>query len=206
MISLIIVDDHRLFREGISSLLAADEDLEIIGEASSGENLLEMLTHNKPDVVLMDITLPGINGLETIKSAHKLYPKIKFIVITMHSEGQYVVSAVKSGAHGYLLKNADEEELKNAIHAVYENRKYFNKEISALMIDTMAITSSVKQLSPREIEVIRLVAEGKTTKEIAEELIVSTRTVETHRINMMKKLDVQNTAELIRKASELGLL
>ncbi len=204
---LIITDDHQLFREGIISLLKHDEDIEIIGEASSGEELMSLLQELSPHIVLIDISMPGENGLDIIKKARTKYPNIKFIVITMHAEGQYVVKSVRNGASGYLLKNSDESELIQAIHTVAEGKKYYNAQISELMIGNMAMEGeSDKQLSEREIEVLTLVSEGKTTKEIADILFVSTRTVETHRVNMMKKLKVQNTAELITKSVRLKII
>lgn len=206
-IKIMIVDDHQLFREGIVSLLSKDEDIDIIGEASSAEELFSKLNSQQPDVILMDISMGEMDGLEAIRQAHDTYPNIRFIVLTMHAEGQYVVKAVRNGAYGYLLKNADEKELKEAIHTVYQEKKYFNSEISQLMIGNMALEGEAhKKLSKREREVLSLVANGKTTKEIADELFVSTRTVETHRVNMMKKLKVQNTAELIKKAAHLKLI
>jgi two-component system, NarL family, response regulator NreC len=206
-IKIIVVDDHQLFREGITSLLAKNEDLEIVGEADSAAQLFDLLKEKHVNLVLMDISMPETNGLDAIKSARDQYPDVKFIVLTMHAEGQYVVKAVKNGAFGYLVKNADEKELLQAIRDVANGKKHFNSEISQLMIGNMALEGeSHKKLSDRELEVLQLVSEGKTTKEIADELFVSTRTVETHRVNMMKKLHVQNTAELIKKSAHLGLI
>ena len=206
-IKVIIVDDHQLFRDGIKSLFTDHEDIEIIGEAGSAQELFDLLEITDPNVVLMDISLPGTNGLEVISKSKKVYPDIRFIVLTMHDDGQYVVKAVRSGAYGYLLKNADEQELTTAIKEVVLGKKYFNEEISQLMVGNMALEGdSHKKLSDREMEILQLVSEGKTTKEIAAILFVSTRTVETHRVNIMKKLDVQNTAELIKKAVKLKLI
>ncbi|MFY0688543.1 MAG: response regulator transcription factor [Cyclobacteriaceae bacterium] len=207
MIKLIVTDDHQLFREGIISLLAKDEQISILAEASSGEELLTLLNEHQPHVVLIDISMSGMNGLDVIKTAGKKHPAVKFIVITMHAEGQYVVKAVRNGAAGYMLKNSDESELIEAIKTVANGKKYFNQQISELMIGNMSIEGDTDgKLSEREIEVLNLVSEGKTTKEIADILFVSTRTVETHRMNMMKKLQVQNTAELIKKSVRLKII
>lgn len=208
MIKLLITDDHKLFRDGITSLLARNEDFEILEGVSNGRELLDRLKAGvQPDIVLLDLTMPEVDGFEVLETAKKKYPKVRFIAISMHDDGQYIIKCVRYGAYGYLLKNADEEELTKAIYEVYAGRKYFNQHISELMIHNMsAVGQDVKKLSDRELEVLVLVAEGKTTKEIAESLIVSTRTIETHRVNMMKKLDVQNTAELIRKAHLLKLI
>jgi DNA-binding NarL/FixJ family response regulator len=206
-IKLAIVDDHQLFREGIASLLAKNNELEIIGEADSQVAFYDLMEREQPHVVLIDISMPDISGLDLIRIAREKYPTVKFIVLTMHAEGQYVVKAVRNGAYGYLIKNADEQELITAIRQVALGRKHFNNEISELMIGNMAIEGeSLKRLSDRELEVLEMVSEGKTTKEIADQLFVSSRTVETHRVNMMKKLSVQNTAELIKKAAHLKLI
>ncbi|MEP1035554.1 response regulator transcription factor [Ekhidna sp.] len=207
LLKIAVVDDHQLFREGMISLLERSDDLEVVGDSSSVNELFELLAKTKVDIVLMDVSMPGGDGLEAIEKAREEFPKVKFIVLTMHAEGQYVVKAVRNGAFGYLIKNADEAELLEAIKQVSLGKKYFNKEISHLMIGNMAIEGeSHKKLSERELEVLQLVSDGKTTKEVAELLFVSTRTVETHRVNMMKKLNVQNTAELIKKAAHLQLI
>ncbi|WP_420579814.1 response regulator [Reichenbachiella sp.] len=206
-IKIIVADDHQLFREGIIALLSKNASLDIIGEAASASELFELMDKSAPHVVLMDISMPETNGLDAIKTARDKYPESRFIVLTMHAEGQYVVKAVRNGAFGYLIKNADENELIAAIEAVALGKKYFNSEISELMIGNMALEGeSHKKLSDREMEVLELVSEGRTTKEIADQLFVSARTVDTHRVNMMKKLSVQNTAELIKKAAHLKLI
>ncbi len=206
-IRIIIADDHQLFREGIAALLSDDEDLAIVGQAANGHELLQLLESVQPHVVLIDLAMPGMDGFTAMEKSRKRYPKVKFIVLTMHEEGQYVTRAVRHGAFGFLLKNTDEEELKQAIHTVFRGKKYFNHRISALMISNISLEGTLpKPLSRRETEVLQKVAEGKTTKEIASELFVSTRTVETHRINMMKKLEVQNSAELIRKAAQMKII
>jgi two-component system response regulator NreC len=206
-IRIIIADDHKLFRDGIIALISKTESMEIVGDVESGEELLSLLEGELPHVVLIDISMSGISGLDVIEKCRRIYPSVRFIALTMHAEGQYVVKAVKNGAYGYLLKNADEEELLAAIEDVASGKKYFNDEISRLMIGNMSLEGDEdKKLSDREMEVLELVSQGKTTKEIAAELYVSTRTVETHRVNMMKKLNVQNVAELIKKAAHLKLI
>lgn len=206
-IKIIVADDHQLFREGIIALLSKNKSLDIIGEAASVSELFDLMDRFSPHVVLIDITMPETNGLDAIKVARDKYPNCRFVVLTMHAEGQYVVKAVRNGAYGYLIKNADEIELLAAIDAVALGKKYFNNEISELMIGNMALEGeSHKKLSDREMEVLELVSEGRTTKEIADQLFVSARTVDTHRVNMMKKLSVQNTAELIKKAAHLKLI
>jgi len=206
-IKVVVVDDHKLFREGIIALLSADESIHVTGEASTGQELVPLIEAHHPHVVIIDISLPDMSGLEIIKKYMRKFPDTKFIVLTMHEEGQYIVQSVRFGAYGYLLKNTDGQELVQAIKTVSKGGKYFNQHISELMIKNMAIEGSQdKKLSERETEVLRLVSAGKTTKEIAEALFVSKRTVETHRVNIMKKLHVQNTAEMIHKAATMKLL
>jgi two-component system, NarL family, response regulator NreC len=206
-IKLLVTDDHQLFREGLLSLLSKNDEIELVGEAKDADELWAILANKEVHVVLIDISMPGMNGLDVIEQAREQYPNIKFIVLTMHAEGQYVVKAVRNGAAGYLIKNADEKELIGAIRQVALGKRYFSPEISALMIDNIAVEGeSYKKLSDREQEVLQLVSEGKTTKEIADQLFVSNRTVETHRVNMMKKLNAQNSAELIKKAAHLHLI
>lgn len=207
-IKIIIADDHQLFRDGLSALLSTQPDFSVMQSVGSGKELLDLLEEGLlPDIVLLDLSMPHINGFEVLNRAKKKYKKVKFVVISMHEDGLYASKCIRSGAYGYLLKNADDRELFEALRTVYRGRKYFNEQIKDLMIQNMALEGSdLKPLSNREAEVLQYVAQGKTTKEIAAILFVSTRTVETHRVNMMKKLMVQNTAELIRKATQLKLI
>ncbi|MBT31001.1 MAG: DNA-binding response regulator [Thalassobius sp.] len=207
MIKIAIVDDHQLFRDGINALLTGKEDFEVIISVSNGVEFFEVLSkENLPDVLLLDLTMPEMDGFEVLKILKK-YPDIKTIAISMHDDGNYIMKCVRSGAYGYLLKNTDEDELINAIYTVNREKKYFNKEVSERMIHIMALEGSqLKKLSAKESEILKLISDGLTTKEIADQLYISTRTVETHRANMMKKLTVKNSAELIRKASELNLI
>ncbi|MFZ9848743.1 MAG: response regulator [Flavobacteriales bacterium] len=207
-IKVVIADDHQLFRNGIVSILQKDDTFEVIGEAADGAELLTFLEKKNVDVALVDLSMPGVSGHDVLAQAKQNFPQTRFIVLTMHDEGQYVVKSVRNGAHGYLLKNADENELKTAIKEVFAGRKYFNRHITELMINNMGVVEndSENELTPRELEVLKLVSEGKITKEIANQLSVSTRTIETHRVNMMKKLGVQNSAELIKKAAKMNLI
>jgi two-component system, NarL family, response regulator NreC len=208
MIKIAIVDDHHLFRAGLTAMFAKNEQLQVVGSFSDGAEFISFLANGgELDVVLLDISMEKVGGLEVLEICKKKYPKLKSIMLSMHNDGNYVVQSVRKGAMGYLLKNAEQEELNEAIQTVYFGKKYFNKETTELLLNNMAVQGEViKKLSPREKEVLTFIAEGLTTKEIAEKLIVSTRTIETHRVNMMKKLNVKNSAELIKKASELDLL
>lgn len=208
-IRLVLADDHPMIRAGFKTLLAQSNDFEVAGEAGNGAELIKVVTALKPDVTLVDIHMPGIGGLEALEKLHESFPGIKFVVLTMHEEREYVQKALKAGADGYLLKNIEREELENAINTVYKGGKYFSPAITAILADSVAHPSSfteAAEITPREKEVLALVAGGHSTKQIADQLKISIRTVETHRINMLKKMGVNNSAELIKKAFELGLL
>jgi DNA-binding NarL/FixJ family response regulator len=207
-IRLVLADDHPMIRAGFKTLLARSNDFEIAGEAENGAELIKMVSALKPDVTLVDLHMPGTGGLEALEKLHNSFPDIKFVVLTMHEEREYVQKALKAGADGYLLKNIQREELENAIHTVYKGGKYFSPAITAILADSVARPSSFTdaEITPREKEVLTLVAGGHSTKQIADQLGISIRTVETHRINMLKKMGVNNSAELIKKAFELGLL
>lgn len=206
-IRLVLADDHPMIRAGFKTLLAQSDGFEIVGEAENGQELIKVVTAAHPDVTLVDVHMPGTNGLEALEKLHALFPAIKFIVLTMHEEREYVQKALKAGADGYLLKNIQREELENAIHTVFKGGKYFSPEITAVLADSVARPSGeAGEITPREKEVLILVAAGHSTKQIADQLGISIRTVETHRINMLKKMEVSNSAELIRKAFELGML
>jgi DNA-binding NarL/FixJ family response regulator len=205
-IRLVLADDHPMIRAGFKTLLSQSNDIEVAGEADSGQELMKVVSALKPDVALVDMNMPGMSGLEAMEKLHATFPEIKFVVLTMHEEREYVQKALKAGAAGYLLKNIDREELVSAIRAVFNGGKYFSPEITSILADTVARPASTEEITPREKEVLELVATGHSTKQIADKLGISIRTVETHRINMLKKLEVNNSAELIRKAFELGLL
>jgi DNA-binding NarL/FixJ family response regulator len=207
-IKVAIVDDHNLFREGLYSLLSSNESLELIINVGNGQEFFEKLNQGlTPDIVLLDLTMPEMDGFEVLKLLQKQFPKVKSIALSMHDDGNYVVKCLKSGAMGYLLKNTDEQELFRAIEMVYRGEKYYNQEITNTIINTMSESGpKTQKLSPKEEEILALIAEGKTTKQIAYQLFISTRTVETHRVNIMKKLNAKNTAEMIKIAAKLDLL
>lgn len=206
-IKIAIVDDHQLFRDGLYSLLSSHEHFTVILSADNGRFFFQQLEKdNLPDVILLDLTMPEMDGFEVLKKLRKGYKTIKTIALSMHDDGNYIMKCARSGAYGYLLKNTDADELVEAINQVHAGKKYFNKAIADRMINIMAIEgSTTKKLSARETEVLSLISKGHTTKEIASQLYISTRTVETHRVNMMKKLAVKNVAELIKKASQLNI-
>ena len=206
-IRVVLADDHQLFCDGMKAMLQATEEVTVVGQAASSSVLLTVLAAQQPDIVLLDITMPPTSGIDLLPIIKERFPSVKCIMLTMHDEVQYVLRSLRQGADGYLLKEADAEELRTVLREVYAGKKYFKNKISDLIVSNLAGESSLETLlSEREIQVVRLVAEGKITKEIAQQLYVSTRTVETHRSRIMKKLGVANTAEMIRTAYEKKLI
>lgn len=207
-IKIIIADDHELFRKGLAELLRKHDDIKIVKSVADGVEFMELVNSQfEADIVLLDITMPNMDGFQVLKELNSSASDIKPIVISMHNDGNYIAKCAKMGAYGYLLKNTDEAELILAIRTVSNEKKYFSAEISEKMINFMATQSiSENVLSNKETEVLGLIAKGFTTKEIAAKLFVSSRTIETHRANILKKLEVKNTAELIKKAAKMNLI
>ncbi|MBD0831248.1 response regulator [Aestuariibaculum sediminum] len=207
-INLIIADDHELFRNGLTELLKKYDDVNIIKSVADGNAFFEVIKeHPEIDIVLLDITMPNMDGFEVLKQLKSLNSKIKPVIISMHDDGNYIAKCAKSGAYGYLLKNTDQDELIKVIRIVNKGKKYFSPTIAEKMINFMSDQKvSENILSKKEKEVLGLIAEGLTTKVIASQLFVSSRTIETHRANILKKLEVKNTAELIKKATQLNLI
>ena len=207
-IKLIIADDHELFRKGLAELLRKHDGIKIVKSVADGLEFMALV--NSPfeaGIVLLDIAMPNMDGFQVLKELKNSNSDIKPIVISMHNDGNYIAKCAKMGAYGYLLKNTDEDELILAIRTVGNGKKYFGAEISEKMINFMSTQSiSENVLSNKETEVLGLIAKGLTTKEIAAKLFVSSRTIETHRANILKKLEVKNSAELIKKATKMNLI
>lgn len=197
-IKIAVVDDHDLFREGIKLVLNQIQNFELIFETSNGYEFLEFLNENEFDIVLMDIEMPKINGIETTKEAVKIKPEIKIIALTMFSDLSHFKLMINAGIKGFILKNVDKFELQKAVNTVYGGENYFCRQIlqksAFIQIDNK---SDVNLLSARETEVLQLVCKGFTSQEIADALFISIKTVEAHRTNIFQKADVRNTAELI---------
>jgi two-component system, NarL family, response regulator NreC len=207
-IKLIVADDHELFRNGLVELLKKHSDIKVVKSVADGFEFMNVIKEGfDADIVLLDLTMPEMDGFEVLKELKDLNAKIKPIVISMHTVGNYIAKCARMGAYSYLLKNTDESELIFAIRTVSKGKKYFSAEISEKMINFMSAQSvSENVLSKKETEVLGLISKGLTTKEIAAKLFVSSRTIETHRTNILKKLEVKNTAELIKKATEINLI
>lgn len=208
MIKIVITDDHELFRVGLSELLKKQDDIDVVAELSNGKEFLDFIENNPLiDIVLLDITMPEMDGFEVLDVLTKNKSTVKPIIVSMFDDGNYIAKCAKNGAYSYLLKNTDEFELLKAIRIVAKGKKYFNQAISEKMINFMSTQhTSIKKLSNKESEILTLISKGLTTKDIASKLFISTRTVETHRANILKKLEVKNTASLIKKATEKNLL
>ncbi|WP_282134901.1 response regulator transcription factor [Seonamhaeicola maritimus] len=207
-IKLVIADDHELFRNGLKELLRKYNDIDVVGCVSDGIEFIEYYKNNQDiDIVLLDISMPNMNGFEVLDQIKDLNPSVKPIIISMHDEGNYIAKCARMGAYSYLLKNTDQDELIKVVRVVSKGKKHFSPKISEKMIDYMSdSTISENVLSKKETEVLELISKGNTTKEIAAMLYVSARTIETHRSNILKKLNVKNTAELIIKAVKMKLI
>lgn len=205
-IRIILADDHQIIRDGLKMIFSNDKELEVIREASNGLELMEILEQDTCDVLLLDISMPKLSGLESLVRIKEANPNLKVLMLTMHEEPEYVIKAFKNGADGYLLKNADHVEIVSAIKTLYEGKKYFNSTVANIIVDSLNKAPEAAKpdvhLTLREQEVLKLVANGLSNKLIADDLSISQRTVETHRNNLIKKFDVFNTAELIKKAGE----
>jgi len=207
-IRLIMVEDHKLVREGFSALLAEESDLEMVGTGENGLEGLRLLNLFDVDLALVDIDMPEMNGIEFTKTAKKDFPDLKVIILTMHEEPSMMQELIALGADGYLLKTADQEELTFAIKKVAAGKKYYADELTAAINSPVAKTETSEDvpLSERESEILRLVAEGLSNKDIGNQLNISHRTVDTHRNNLMKKLGIHNVAGLVRYAFQKGLI
>ncbi len=203
MIKLLIIEDHPLVVEGYKTLIESHQDFSLCGVANNAKDALLLLESCNPDVILLDIMLPGMTGLDLIEIIHTKYSKSKILVVSTFSQRYYVETMLEKGAKGYLLKNASSNEIIEAIHSVFDDEIFLSKEISDNLKKNATQPIS---LSRREIEVLKLIATGLTNKEIAEKLFISPLTVDSHRKNLITKLDVRNTASLIKKAADDGYI
>jgi DNA-binding NarL/FixJ family response regulator len=205
---ILIADDHTLVRAGLTSLIARLPEMEVVAEAADGRQALRMVRDLQPDIVLMDIAMPGLNGLESAERIHGIYPKIKIVILSMHASEEYVAQALKAGASGYLLKDAATAELEMALKSVSMGQFYLSPAISRQVVDNFLRggPTGLDLLTPRQREILQLIAEGKGTRDIAETLHLSVKTVETHRAQLMDRLDIHDVAGLIRYALKKGLI
>ncbi|PWJ40803.1 response regulator transcription factor [Sediminitomix flava] len=207
---LLIVDDHKMFIQGIRSLLEGEESIEIVGEAFNGIEAVNFVKGNEVDILIMDVNMPEMDGIEATEQILKLKPNTKIIALSMHNEKRFIANMMKKGAHGYVLKNTEKEELIEAIHTVINDDNYLSKEASDVLLSTYLKRSKMalmtETLSDREVDVLKEIASGFTTNEIADRLFITKNTVETHRKNLLLKLQARNTAELVNIAFRKGII
>lgn len=209
--TIIIADDHKLFREGLKSLLQGDVKVEIVGEVSNGREAVRICRKLSPDIAIMDVTMPELNGIEATRQIRTESPKTKVIALSMHSSRRFVLDILKAGAVGYLVKDCAFQELAAAISAVRDNKVYLSPSIAGKVVEHMTSfnyteSAASTSLSSREKEVLQLLTEGKNAREVADRLGVSIKTVQTHRRNIMEKLDLHNLADLTKYAIRIGLI
>ncbi len=209
MIRVLIADNHQILRAGVRALLTRREDIEIAGEANDGIEALRLIEECHPDVVLMDISMPMMNGLEATARASAEFPKTRVLMLSMHANEEYVLGALRAGAAGYLVKEASVAELENAIISVARGGTYLSAPVSKVVADYVRRTGrrpSHERLTRRQREVLKLIAEGKSTRQMARILNISVKTVETHRARLMDELDVHDIAALVRYAIRAGVI
>ena len=212
MIKIILADDHQVVRKGLKALLSAEPDLEVIGEAGDGLETVKLVEQLIPDILVLDLMMAGINGLEVTRQLNKKHPGIGIVILSMHSNEAYVLEALRSGARAYILKESPPEELIRAIKDVYSGRRYLSAPLSERAIEAYTQRTEVNpidpydQLTTREREILQLAAQGISNTEISTRLFISPRTVETHRTNLMRKLNIHNHTQLIQFAVQHGII
>lgn len=214
--SILVVDDHQLVLDGLVSIVKEMNDFEIIASARNGKEGLQLAETFKPEIILMDIDMPVMNGLEATRRIKSSVKDSKIIMLTMHNEASLIKKVMDIGADGYLLKNSDREEFHNALCSVSKGKSYFSAEVTERLLnpslnknstfETDTDTIQLAKLTEREIDILKLIAEGLSNKEVGDKLFISHRTVDTHRTNLMKKLDVHNIAGLIKFAIKNGMI
>jgi len=211
MIKVLIADDHQLFREGLSNLLKSADDIRVIAQAEDGEDAIDKVSAYQPDVLLIDIAMKNMNGIEATKLLKKKTPALKIIAVSMHSDKQYVKGMLEAGADGYLLKNCTYRQLTDAIYSTYAGKKFLSEDITEIVIDgylnsEQAVSDNYSQLSEREKEIFMLLAEGYSTREIGEKLFISVKTVGTHKQNILEKLELKTNSDIVKYALKKGLI
>jgi DNA-binding NarL/FixJ family response regulator len=212
-INYIIADDHQIFRQGLKLVLADDTNLNLLGEAANGNELLNLLEDLSPDVVIVDLKMPEMDGFEATKEIRKKFPAMKILILTMFEEEHFILHMLEAGANGYLLKNANPEEIQQAIHSVYETNHYFNELVSKAMLKNLVQKNvasptfkNTASLNEKEISILKLICQELTSTEIGEKVFLSARTVEGIRAGMMEKIGVRNIAGLVMYAAKNGIV
>ena len=212
-IKIAIADDYKIYRDGLKVGLSADENMEIIAEADNGEDLMKLLETNSPDVIIMDLKMPIMDGMEATKQVRKKYPSIKVLVVTMYEDDKFIIHLMENGANGYLLKNAEPDEIIKSIYTVHENGYYFNDVVNKALLKKLVLKNNLKpsfnqniDLTEREQEVLKLICEEKTAAEIGKDIFLSPRSVEGIRQRLIEKIGVRNTAGLVMFAVKNGIV
>ncbi len=205
-IRVLVVDDHAILRDGICSLLERQEGLNVVGEAGNGREALERVEELQPDIVLMDVSMPEMDGLEATRRIKSAHPEIKVLVLTQHDNQEYINPLLQAGASGYVLKRSGGREVVTAIRQVYEHGVFLEPEVARQVLHNFSRSAETPALTEREQQVLQLAVEGKSNKDIARRLFISPKTVSVHRTNIMAKLGVHNSAELVRYAIQHNLV
>lgn len=212
-IKVAIADDYRIYREGLKVSLSQDDMLDMIFEVDNGEDLLKNIEMNKPDVVIMDLKMPIMDGMEATQQLRKKYQDIKVVVVSMYDDDKFIIHLMEIGANGYLFKNAEPDEIRKAIHSVYENGYYFNDIVNKALLKKLVLKGNIKpsfnqnvELTERELQVLKLICEEKTAAEIGKEIFLSPRSVEGIRQRLIEKIGVRNTAGLVMFAAKNGMV
>jgi len=211
---IILADDHQLFRDGIKSLLLTAPNIEIVAEVPDGKTLLNTLETTTTDIILMDISMPGMTGIELTEIIVDKYPNIAVCILSMHNDEEYILNAIKSGVKGYLSKDTSRDELLNAISLISNGNEYYNKSISDIIVKSYVkqtkleskSTSTKAKLTNRELEIIKLVSEGFMNKEISDKLNISIRTVDSHKSNIMQKLELKSSVDIVKYAIKNNII
>jgi two-component system, NarL family, response regulator NreC len=212
-IHILLADDHTILRAGLKMMLNAQPDMEVVGEAPDGRQAITETQRLQPDIILMDITMPEMNGIEATRQIKKLVPESKILILTMHEHDEYVFQALRAGASGYMLKEAADTELISALHIIHSGQFYLSPMAQSVLVGDYLQRvrigeekDSYSSLTEREREILKLIAEGFTNNQIAERLVISPKTVDTHRTHIMDKLNLHSRAELVKYAMRRGLL
>lgn len=215
-INIVLADDHVLVRNGIKAMLESDADIQVVGEAGSGAEALEVARQLRPDILVLDIRMPGMTGLEAAEKLGEVAPDTKAVILSMHDSEDYVLQALDAGSYGYLLKDTDKNEFIRALKQIHGGNKYFSGAVSNVLANrllharpergTAAVVEDRYHLTRKEKEILRLIVDGKQNKQIADSLGKSVRTIETHRFNIMKKLGVNNAIDMVNKVVKENLI
>ncbi len=213
MIRLLLVDDHTLFRQGVRTLLSSEPDLDVVGEAANGAEAIEQAAELRPDVVVMDISMPGMSCFEATRQIRKARPDTKVLYLTMYDDEDYLIEAMEVGASGYVLKDSPAPQLSSAVRDVHRGGSFLSPRMLSQLVDdfrsrvrTNVRTPRFATLTPREREVLKMLAEGSSVKEIAGDLNLSVKTIEAHKFNLMRKLDIHNKAQLVQYAIQKKII